>query len=128
MALQSKPSHLAIYLQVPCCWCAYLNLSAQCRSHFRFSQKNKTDCLCSNKLSTCINCPLASTCLSKFYVKKRGREKRKKKFFHRRNCSLITNRTPLSQELKRRAIYMTFPHNFALKYGVGRTNWCEQIY
>lgn len=56
--------------------------------------KNKTDCLCSNKLSNCINCPLACTCFSKYYVKKRGKEKRKKKFFHRRNCSLITNRTP----------------------------------
>lgn len=89
---------------------------------FQIFSKNKTDYLHSDKLSNCISCSLASTCLSKYYVKKRGRQKKKKKIFHRRNCSLITNRTPLSQELKRRAIYTTFPDHFALKYGVGRTN------
>lgn len=61
--------------------------------------------------------------------KMRKREVKEKflDYHHKRNCSLITTRTPLSWEEKRRAIYMTFPHHSTLKYGVGRTNWYEQI-
>lgn len=46
---------------------------------FQIFSKNKTDYLHSDKLSNCISCSLASTCLSKYYVKKRGRQKKKEK-------------------------------------------------
>lgn len=91
---------------------------------------NKMNYLWNDKSSNCISCSLAFTCLSKHHVKKMRKRETKETFLdyhHKRNCSLITNRTPVSWEVKRRAIYTTFPHHFALKYGVGRTNWYEQI-
>lgn len=120
-----KSSHSALCLQSRCWSC--MDLNTQYRSCFRLSQKKKTQQITT---SAAMNFPAALTVLwlpQTFPNMWRKEKEKLLDYHHRRNCSLITNRTPLSQELKGRATRTTFPHHFALKYGVGRTNWCEQV-